>query len=902
MSNINNLSNMSKQVNYVFGDFVDYNLNLSDLENILKLSRFKLNEIFSVPVYRIIDSIDKVLNLWKDSKYYLEAIKIMPSVVGFSDKMIRLAIDELIKNFTKENLVKRLDVELGDLNLLDKWLYSNEANLFLRCNPIGVVVHITAGNVFVSAIDSLLSGLITKNINIVKTSSKTGTVFGILFAKSFLEVDPKLASLFCIINFDYKDKKVLDLMNEYIDGIVVWGGRDSTKYFLENIEPNKRVVIFGPKYSISVIDVEAFLNYNIDFICENIAYDVSLWEQRACASPQVVYIVGKTDIEFLKYFCYKLSNHINLMLKEIPQYELTFDEYTEQFVASELAISKEILGKSIFYDRVVLDLTDEEFFFISPLNRFIYVKNVDSVDTLVSKLMDKRDILQSCSVLTTNEKLYEYTEKLSTINITRFTNIGLIAHSYLNSPYEGDYIFKRFSKLISIEKSKSNFDTFLEEDLSKLKPFYITNKLLFLIKHAYNNSLFYKKRYYEVLKSKGIHNIDDINEDNFWGIFYKLPLVSREDIYNHSITGDKEILTGYDRCYIFSTGGTTGKHKYIAYSFQEFEKITYYLSQIYFLAGISKDDVVANLFMSGNLWTSFIAVNKALESLGCIILPISGNTPMELIIEYLKVLKPNVILGIPTQIIEIAKYIEKNDLDIKIEKIFYGGEILYDNQRDYLKKVLKSSLIKSAGYASVDAGPIAYQCKYLDGNKHHILTNYQFLEIVDIETNESIKVGNNTVGEIVVTNLERFLMPIIRYKTGDLGRWVNIECKCLRSSFVFELLGRYDDWIRVASYDFYYQDFINALKSIDSLEPFVQLEISLIKRYVLVYLKFKDFVDFNLIKRNQVKEEFLDNLKKINWQLKEGIDSNLIKIDIDFVKEFKKSPKTGKILKINYVD
>jgi len=261
-----------------------------------------------------------------------------------------------------------------------------------------------------------------------------------------------------------------------------------------------------------------------------------------------------------------------------------------------------------------------------------------------------------------------------------------------------------------------------------------------------------------------------------------------------------------------------------------------------------------------------------------------------------------VILGIPTQILEIAKYIEKNNLDISIEKIFYGGEVLYDNQREYLKKVLKTSLIRSAGYASVDAGPIAYQCKYLEKNHHHILTNYQFVEIVDPESNEIIKFPDKRSGEIVVTNLERFLMPVIRYKTGDLGKWVSNECKCLRSSYIIELLGRFDDWIRLASYDFYYQDFINALKLIDYLEPFVQLRISKKEYYLEISLKLKDYFNLNETKLNEIKELYLTNLKNINWQLKEGIETNLIKININFVKRFIKSPKTGKIFKIIYLD
>jgi len=90
---------MLKQINYVFGEFIEHPLNISDMEVIFKQARNKLKKIYYLPVYRIIDSIDKVLNLWKDenSFYYKETLKLMPDIVGFSDKMIKLAIDELIR-------------------------------------------------------------------------------------------------------------------------------------------------------------------------------------------------------------------------------------------------------------------------------------------------------------------------------------------------------------------------------------------------------------------------------------------------------------------------------------------------------------------------------------------------------------------------------------------------------------------------------------------------------------------------------------------------------------------------------------------------------------------------------------------------------------------------------------
>ncbi|MEN3015716.1 MAG: AMP-binding protein [bacterium] len=374
--------------------------------------------------------------------------------------------------------------------------------------------------------------------------------------------------------------------------------------------------------------------------------------------------------------------------------------------------------------------------------------------------------------------------------------------------------------------------------------------------------------------SKNNHYYSSVLKD-FKGNFEDIPFLTRQDIYEHGYSGDKTLVSrGMKVGYIFSTGGTTGKPKYIGYSFQEFETVCQYLVECY--RGIDEQDLVANLFMAGNMWASFLFVSRALEKIGCSILPIAGNTDLMLTKFFISNFRPNCIVGIPTQIVNVFE----NDWDF-VRKIYYAGENFLPQQIEFFKS--RGCIIYSGGYASVDADIIGFQCSNIPIPLHHIFTSHQIVEIIDIDTGKPIT-ELNQVGEIVVTNLDRYLCPIIRYRTGDLGKWVKSSCGCNLPTI--ELIGRYDDWIRLASFDFYYQDFAYV---------FYPYPITLVinKQDSLVTVLVQSSSE---ISQKQI-HEYIELLKNRNWQLKEGIESNLIKVQIKSVSQL---PSTNKKINVIY--
>ncbi|MEA3307713.1 MAG: hypothetical protein U9Q34_08015, partial [Elusimicrobiota bacterium] len=152
---------------------------------------------------------------------------------------------------------------------------------------------------------------------------------------------------------------------------------------------------------------------------------------------------------------------------------------------------------------------------------------------------------------------------------------------------------------------------------------------------------------------------------------------------------------------------------------------------------------------------------------------------------------------------------------LSIKKIFYGGEYVGDEMIKFFQKIFPGVEVKSAGFATADAGVVGFQCKECSKGVHHIFNNSQYMEFVDPETLMPVKHGD--IGELVITSLTKRHMPIIRFRLGDLGRWILKPCKCGRYEHLFEVLGRSDDRIHVGGAHLFVSDVQNAVGKVKEL-------------------------------------------------------------------------------------
>jgi phenylacetate-CoA ligase len=146
-----------------------------------------------------------------------------------------------------------------------------------------------------------------------------------------------------------------------------------------------------------------------------------------------------------------------------------------------------------------------------------------------------------------------------------------------------------------------------------------------------------------------------------------------------------------------------------------------------------------------------------------------------LIIQKIKKYKPMFIDGYAESFNLIANYIREHKIKgIKINGMMSSAQTLDKNSRKIIEKEFKTKIYDK--YGSREFSGIAYQCSARKG--YHVNDESYLLEI--IKNNRPAKPGK--MGEIVITDLNNFCVPLIRYRIGDLAKAANnsLICSCGR--------------------------------------------------------------------------------------------------------------------------
>ncbi len=155
----------------------------------------------------------------------------------------------------------------------------------------------------------------------------------------------------------------------------------------------------------------------------------------------------------------------------------------------------------------------------------------------------------------------------------------------------------------------------------------------------------------------------------------------------------------------------------------------------------------------------------------------------------LKARQPDYFYGYVSMLVEFAEHIKRTGQPAGIQPkgIITTSEILTDKARQVLASVFDTRVYNEYGCGEI--GTIAHECEA--GNMHLSEENI-YVEIVSegrvCEPGES--------GEIVVTELNNRVMPLIRYRMGDYGSISNEPCTCGRALRVLDgLHGRAYDFV-----------------------------------------------------------------------------------------------------------
>jgi hypothetical protein len=248
-----------------------------------------------------------------------------------------LGASYLIPFLQKKNLSRLAASALhGNPGYLDGFCYMSELGKKVMAHPRGLATHWIAGNVLFLGFISLVQGILTRNVNVIKVPANNGLLLPELFS-SFdrLEVRTNnkaelggraLQKCVLFVYTDPNDREGQSELSLHSDIRILWGGQEAVADLIGlPKKSDAQDVVFGPKYSFVVIGRNDCSKEKFRSLATKIAREVSVFEQRACTSPHTVFVEEGGEIG-AREFAQALSEGMRKALRRYPKTRISADE------------------------------------------------------------------------------------------------------------------------------------------------------------------------------------------------------------------------------------------------------------------------------------------------------------------------------------------------------------------------------------------------------------------------------------------------------------------------------------------------------------------------------------------------------------------------------------------------
>ncbi len=284
---------------------------------------------------------------------------------------------------------------------------------------------------------------------------------------------------------------------------------------------------------------------------------------------------------------------------------------------------------------------------------------------------------------------------------------------------------------------------------------YQLRKLIETVEHAKCNSDFYGQH----LKDCLLESLTDLQQ-----LPFTLPANCGEEML---CVPQREI----SRIVTLETSGTTGRPKRIFFTEEDQQ-----LTVDYFYQGMQHIIGPADLLFIGMPCRMPGSVGNLLElgvkGFGASTIPFGLMLDEDALTKAKKILlecEVTALVGLPTQILKLAE----ETPGFTCRSVLLSAEYVPEETVAFLKKQWKCEVFEHYGMTEMGLG-CAVSCETHEG--YHVRESDLLIEIIDPETGAIRSDGQ--WGEIVFTTLTRKGMPFIRYRTGDVSRWIPEPCPC----------------------------------------------------------------------------------------------------------------------------
>lgn len=364
--------------------------------------------------------------------------------LGIDGTLGRRYLDEARIMFGEDYLRARLRKELGE-NYQQAAVFTPQDKsdtVTEQIVPLGVLLHIAAGNADGLPAFSVLEGLLTGNINILKLPAAEGGI-SIRILLELIKIEPLLAEYIYVFDYSSKDLTQISALISVSDAVVVWGGAEAVSALRRIIGPNTRIIEWGHKVSFAYATERGITEEALAGLAKNI----SETGQLLCSSCQGIYI-DTDDMNVVHTFCRTflpiLETAVQNSGKKLEigiKTQIALQVYTEE-------LETMYKGSSVFKGKncSLIAYTDRE---LKPAIQFgnAWVKALPRAEIL-PVLRPYKNYLQTTALLCAEDERAGLTQMLWKTGIVCVCPGESMSAAYCGAPHDGEYPLRRYTKVV----------------------------------------------------------------------------------------------------------------------------------------------------------------------------------------------------------------------------------------------------------------------------------------------------------------------------------------------------------------------------------------------------------------------------------------------------------------------
>jgi hypothetical protein len=263
---------------------------------------------------------------------------------------------------------------------------------------------------------------------ILGKASREEPIFPPLYAETLKEIDPNIGDCLAILSWRGGDEAIENILFDHCGVIIVYGSEETCNSVSRRVPPATRVISHSHRIGFGAVGREALNKKKAAGLAQKIAYDVSIFDQFACISPQVYFLEEGGEVS-PKEFISVLEQAMKARELAAPPARLNIEDAAvlrHQHNTYEL---RELAGENVVL-RVAENLSwtvvyePLKEFVSSPLHRFIRIVSLKDLKDIVNYLEPIKGYMQNAGLEVGEERRAEFFSLFARLGVSRICPAG----------------------------------------------------------------------------------------------------------------------------------------------------------------------------------------------------------------------------------------------------------------------------------------------------------------------------------------------------------------------------------------------------------------------------------------------------------------------------------------------